>query len=839
MEAVSESYLEERRSRLSQPTSSLRFSEQNTTATRYAGVERPPSSLPKPHRLRRRGPRSYEARAKRHQNRNEDVPTVSASGEVLAVSPNDEHVDEFIILSINIRGFIARSAVLSAYLEASRADIVCLQETWLDSSVEEVKLPGFRLISRKDRLLGQKAGYGGVAVFARDEVADAVCFLEHSDVAERTWVALQSSVGPLLLCNWYRAPDADQLHTESFRDEIERLGEDFVGIHCCGDLNIHHRKWLRFSRADTSLGDKLKCICDEFALHQYVREPTRGPYLLDLVLSDLVAHLEVDLLPEIADHKVTRNRIHICVRRSSETSRNIWHYSKANWTGLKTSFRETDWNTVLQGDLDEAVERFTNVILEKAREFIPHGVLKHRKSTHPWVTERCREALRHQQSLEDTVEYNQAREASNTIFKEEYLAYVARLRLKISQLPKGSKAWWKLNRELLNRQSKVASIPPLRNLDGEWVTDPREKAELLAETFQRQCKLPDGDDTFEESEDANGEQIMSDFCTLRRRWAKRILREVNPSKATGPDDLPGRILKECAAELAEPVVRVARRIFHESKWPETWRTHWIHPLFKKGSPSSPLKYRGVHLTPILSKCVERILAIVLVQFFEAAGLYGDSQWAFRKGVGCRDLVGMLTCKWLLGLCEQKKIGIFLSDISGAFDKVFSPFLLSKCRKAGVSDRWCKFLASYLAPRNASVLVGGAASKLYAMANQVFQGTVLGPPLWNVFFADIRFEIIENGASEVKFADDLTAFKEYSKTDSTESILEDLGSCQAAAHSWGDRNRVSFDAIKSFFVVLHGRETYGEPFKLLGVKFDTRLLMVEEINRILGMARSKV
>ena len=74
-------------------------------------------------------------RERNETRRNEDVPTVSASGEVLAVSPNDEHVDEFIILNINIRGFIARSAVLSAYLEASRADIVCLQETWLGSSV--------------------------------------------------------------------------------------------------------------------------------------------------------------------------------------------------------------------------------------------------------------------------------------------------------------------------------------------------------------------------------------------------------------------------------------------------------------------------------------------------------------------------------------------------------------------------------------------------------------------------------------------------------------------------------------------------------------------------------
>ena len=200
---------------------------------------------------------------------------------------------------------------------------------------------------------------------------------------------------------------------------------------------------------------------------------------------------------------------------------------------------------------------------------------------------------------------------------------------------------------------------------------------------------------------------------------------------------------------------------------------------------------------------------------------------------------MLTCTWILGFSRREKVGIFLSDISGAFDRVFRPFLMTKCRTAGLNEMWCKFLNDYLAPRRAEVIVGGCSSSQYTLSNQVFQGTVLGPPLWNVFFVDVRQAIESNGCSEAKFADDLLAQKHYAAEIENDIVLEDLRICQEAAHSWGERNRVTFDGSKEHFVILHGRNTYGDSFKHLGVRFDTRLLMIEEITRILGRVRPKV
>ena len=82
----------------------------------------------------------------------------------------------------------------------------------------------------------------------------------------------------------------------------------------------------------------------------------------------------------------------------------------------------------------------------------------------------------------DTSSFDEARTKCAAVLTEEHQKYIAALRLKISALSKGSKAWWRLNRELLSKRSKCSSIPPLR--DGEtWLNESKKKADLFAKTF--------------------------------------------------------------------------------------------------------------------------------------------------------------------------------------------------------------------------------------------------------------------------------------------------------------------------------------------------------------------
>ena len=57
-----------------------------------------------------------------------------------------------------------------------------LQETWLCEAVEELRISGFYLVGLLNRTVGPKAGFGGVAIYARNSVAN-IGLLSYSDTA--------------------------------------------------------------------------------------------------------------------------------------------------------------------------------------------------------------------------------------------------------------------------------------------------------------------------------------------------------------------------------------------------------------------------------------------------------------------------------------------------------------------------------------------------------------------------------------------------------------------------------------------------------------------------------
>ena len=64
-------------------------------------------------------------------------------------------------------------------------------------------------------------------------------------------------------------------------------------------------------------------------------------------------------------------------------------------------------------------------------------------------------------------------------------------------------------------------------------------------------------------------------------------------------------------------------------------------------------------------------------------------------------------------------------------------MLAKLQAAGVGPKYLNFLDAYLSPRKGKVVVQGEASDLFTLLDMVFQGTVLGPPLWNTDDLNIR------------------------------------------------------------------------------------------------------
>ena len=112
----------------------------------------------------------------------------------------------------------------------------------------------------------------------------------------------------------------------------------------------------------------------------------------------------------------------------------------------------------------------------------------------------------------------------------------------------------------------------------------------------------------------------------------------------------------------------------------------IVPIYKKGSAFNAGNYRGVDLTSVLSEIAERVIGARLTPFLQR-NAFGDNQWAFSTGLGSKDLVTMLVMSWILAVCNGKKIGAYLSDITGAFDRVCKIYLLAKLHAADVGAKF--------------------------------------------------------------------------------------------------------------------------------------------------------
>ena len=64
---------------------------------------------------------------------------------------------------------------------------------------------------------------------------------------------------------------------------------------------------------------------------------------------------------------------------------------------------------------------------------------------------------------------------------------------------------------------------------------------------------------------------------------------------------------------------------------------------------------------------------------------------------------------------------------------------------------------------------------------VFQGTVLGPPLWSVYFEDSRLVAAQEGFEDTYFADDLNLFRSFPSTTGNHTVTAALDDCQKSLH----------------------------------------------------------
>ena len=160
--------------------------------------------------------------------------------------------------------------------------------------------------------------------------------------------------------------------------------------------------------------------------------------------------------------------------------------------------------------------------------------------------------------------------------------------------------------QVTEKRSKLIGIQILKDGEDE-ITDSKMKAELLSKQYE----------TVFTEEDSS--KRLPDTCTTQHPveriedlhisvvGVQNLLTNLNPKKANGPDQLPIRILKETANEIAPILHVIFMASLQQGVVPKDGQSANVVPVFKKGNRLSAANYQPISLTSICYKVLEHII----------------------------------------------------------------------------------------------------------------------------------------------------------------------------------------------------------------------------------------
>ncbi|KAK3095451.1 hypothetical protein FSP39_014814 [Pinctada imbricata] len=547
-------------------------------------------------------------------------------------------------------------------------------------------------------------------------------------------------------------------------------------------------------------------------------KPTRNNRILDLFFTTNPTNMnKITTLPPIgkADHDIVYIEIDIWLRKVRETPRKLYKYNQANWTNIKLDL-ETTYKTLMENhnkSVDELWNTFKVNLITSVENNVPHKMItyKHRL---PWVTDKLRRLINKKNKAyrKRKENPNKFKDLKKTVQKELRNAYWNYIEKMICDLPlndpdqfETSKAKPKnLYTYIKSRRTENTGISPLKN-DGILVTDTTEKANILNHQFQ--SVFTHETDTDIPNKGTSPHPKMSQI-TINNSGILKLLANISPHKASGPDKINGRVLKELKEHVAPILTFIFTKSLNTGETPKDWKQANIAPAYKKGDKYKAINYRPISLTCICCKLMEHIITSNIMTHLEQHNILYNLQHGFRKSRSCEtQLIDFIQ---ELSTTNDKNIqtDLIIMDFAKAFDKVPHQRLLYKLDFYGIEQNTLNWIKSFLTDRTQTVVINGTQSISVPVTSGVPQGTVLGPILFLIYINDFP-EYLTYSKLRL-FADDSIIYKDIHEQDDCDKLQHDLD----AAAKWESDWLMAFHPDKcTKLTISHKKQKYTHHYIL--------------------------
>ena len=621
-----------------------------------------------------------------------------------------------------------------------------------------------------------------------------------------------------------------------------------------GDFNVN------YFCSSSSLYSHLTYSLTPFHLTQMVTSGTHVDHsgnstLIDLVfVSDICFVTFWSLIPPLgnSDHNGIEIRLHFenSDEEKVKLQRKVWCFGRADYSKMRQMINSFNWSQILTKDISLSVLMWQKHFLHILEECIPRKTLSMKQHL-PFITKHLLILIKKRNSLFKLwkksgdhlahLRYKLLRNRLVALLRTEKRKYFQNLNIQ------ESKSFWRIVRQL---KPKSQSIPTLCNGTTYGFTS-QEKANTLSSFFM-QCFNYSTEPLSFADMDTLGATIdcPEEFlCTVDE--VRHLLEALDTKKSTGPDEIPAKILKIVASNIAPSVTKLFNLSIGSGLFPISWKSSNIVAIPKSSEMKNPSNYRPISLLSIISKMLERHVSSLISEHLLEHNIISDEQWGFTSKKSTTTALLTLTHEWLRHLEAGMEVCVIFLDLKKAFDSVPHRDLLMVVKSTGLHPILLRWLCSYLSARSQRVVVGGVSSSEVHAVSGVPQGSVLGPLLFKIYINSITDLKLTTGSKLMLYADDVILYRPISKTEEYSDVQKDLNTLNV----WSNSSRLLFNPLKCKYMVITRKKanslvppiiTLGSSviertysYKYLGVTISSDLSWSEHIHIICTKARKTI